>query len=337
VTQYYQGDTSGIPGRYCPFLFSVSPHFERLEEEGLSWAKRFNLLSTEAAIRRFSGARYGLLAAMVHPTTDLEELLLISKWHMWLFLYDDQFDEGASGKDGEAIESVVDHLLCVLTDDRACPRGALAESLAFLWQELRRHSSPSWQRNYSRNVADTFRSYTWEIGNRIQKRIPHLHEYVENRQKTGAVKTAFDMIEIAHRLHLPEWIYECPQFQDLQRIAVNIVCWHNDLSSLDKELARGDVHNLVLVMQKEKNCPLQQAKALAGRMCDEEVRLFIEKERNFPSFTPEIDQDLRLYILGLRHWVRGNLEWNHYTGRYADVEDAVPGQDVSYLEHLLPM
>jgi hypothetical protein len=68
-------------------------------------------------------------------------------------------------------------------------------------------------------------------------------------------------------------------------------------------------------------------------MVEEDVRLFVETEQLLPSFSPRIDQDVRKYLIDLRGWMRGNLDFSRETPRYLQGESALL---ISSLEDILP-
>jgi len=94
------------------------------------------------------------------------------------------------------------------------------------------------------------------------------------------------------------------------RLANRAICWSNDLFSIHKELAHGDVHNLAIVLQHESALSIGDAVAAAVRMHDDAIRQF---ERDEPGLPPAMHR----FVDALKGWVRANLDWSIETGRYA--------------------
>jgi 5-epi-alpha-selinene synthase len=99
-------------------------------------------------------------------------------------------------------------------------------------------------------------------------------------------------------------------------MANNLISWCNDLVSLEKEMRVGDVHNLVVVLQHHHQISLQQAIHMAIEQHNAEMKAYLELEPQVPSFGPDIDPQVQLYLRGLRHWMRGNLDWGLTAKRY---------------------
>jgi Terpene synthase family 2, C-terminal metal binding len=110
---------------------------------------------------------------------------------------------------------------------------------------------------------------------------------------------------------------------------------------LRKELARNDVHNLVLVMQAGLDCKLNEATARVQDMTEARMAAYIQGRRQVEhildsSTLPAARRDdvrrvLRIY----EDWMSGHYQWGKETGRYADIVYTSPGATPHYIEQLL--
>jgi Terpene synthase family 2, C-terminal metal binding len=325
-----------IPDIYCPFPSSLNVHVEAVHAHSMERVQRLRLIQQEQAFRRFSFARFAWAAARSYPDTEFVELAWVNDWLVWLFMFDDQFDDGALGADPEAMKLIMSELLNLLSA-QPDPRGScspIAAALLDFWQRAP-GATPVWRARFQRHLADYFASYLWEAANRVSGRIPEVDAYIANRQHSGGLPTCFDLIELSEHVVLPPSYATSQTYQALSLIANNVVCWVNDLFSFRKERARGEVNNLVLVVQHDRGCTLQEAAAVVNEMVTREVQYFLAIEQQLSLHRPETYEALKKYLRVFRGWMRGNLDWSLETPRYADVEETVPGQAVSYLEPLL--
>ena len=69
----------------------------------------------------------------------------------------------------------------------------------------------------------------------------------------------------------------------LSLMAINVVCWSNDLLSLAKELQHGDRHNLVIALRTQYRLPLREAINRAAELHNAEVRAFLTLEARLGS------------------------------------------------------
>lgn len=90
------------------------------------------------------------------------------------------------------------------------------------------------------------RLHRLEAINRARGITPDLTTYLRMRSLTSGLWIDTEFIEIAERVHLPPEVRNHSVVRTLTCAANNIVCWANDIISLDKEVKRGDIHNLVL-------------------------------------------------------------------------------------------
>ena len=60
----------------------------------------------------------------------------------------------------------------------------------------------------------------------------------------------------------------------------------------------------------------QGAIELAGELWEKTLNWFFECRKVVPSWGPEIDRQVALYIQGLEDWIIANAEWSFETERY---------------------
>ena len=85
----------------------------------------------------------------------------------------------------------------------------------------------------------------------------------------------------------------------------------------------------------ERGLDLQSAANFVGNLCKKSIDRFNDDRlNNLPSWGPEIDRDVAIYVGGLADWIVGSLHWSFETERYFGKE----GKSVkaSRVVHLLP-
>ena len=110
---------------------------------------------------------------------------------------------------------------------------------------------------------------------------------------------------------LPWAVRAQAQVLTLTRLADEVVCWANDLVSLDKELRQGDVHNLVQVPRHARGYSLRTAVAQANRRHDETRARYLEAEQGVRARFGGDPRDARYLKL-----LRGIHDWALASGRY---------------------
>ena len=303
-----------IPSLYCPFASRISPHADALEAANLAWLVRLHLVPAGSAAALVDRARFGRLAARAYPDASLDMLGIAAAWATWLFLRDDQCDEGGIASDASAMRVLSDHQIDVLAGQRPRGNDPLTAALVDLRERMLAHGGGRWMSRFLANVQDYFDASVWEADNRAHGRIPDVETYIRLRDLTGAVKTCFDIFELVEGPLAIDARYDA-HLSRLMQLANRAICWSNDLFSIHKELAHGDVHNLVIVLQHASNLPLRDAITVAARMHDDAIRAFAHHEQRL--IEGDAPPSMRRFVAALQGWVRANLDWSIETGRYA--------------------
>lgn len=67
---------------------------------------------------------------------------------------------------------------------------------------------------------------------------------------------------------------------------------------------------------EEHKLDLQPALDFAGDLCHRSIARFEVDRRSLPSWGPEIDRDVKIYVQGMQDWIVGSLHWSFTTKRY---------------------
>ncbi|WP_369172886.1 terpene cyclase [Streptomyces sp. R28] len=329
-----------IPELFCPFPHRVNPHAEQARRHLSHWVGTVGLIQRESARRRFEHADFGWFASVVYPTADEDRIALMADWFAWLFLVDDQLDDGDFGRDTEHAARVVAGMRAVL---ESADHGAAAarrtdlptavSSLADLWRRTAPGMPAPWRHRFVRHLEECLTAAAvWEAGNRVRGVVPEEDDYIANRRHTGAIYVCMDLVEVVERLEVPVGVYDSEEFQEALDAACNVVCWTNDIYSLEKERSLGEVHNLVYVVLHHRGLDGRRAMSHVCEVTSAETRRFLALEERLLRRHPEHSGVLVPYVRGMRTWIRGNLDWSSRTKRYRAQPGASVPQPASYLE-----
>jgi hypothetical protein len=317
---------------------------EAAEEHARIWVRRHGLVRSQRAGERFDKTAAGDLTARVYSTAVSPTVLTAAaEWISWLFLIDDQLDEGEVGKDPAAAQRRLAPLADVLIGKqpgRPADDGPLPRALADVWLRIKPTMPATWQHRFTRHAQEYLRGCVWEATNRAQGCVPPAEEFVPNRRAAGAIWPSLDLLEYVTGAPLPEVVHADLLFRELRTAAADVVCWTDDVFTLEKERARGDFHNFVAVLEETTGCATTDAQHLVEELIDLRLADFHERARRLPDRLMRMgvdEQVLRaanLHVTGLRDWMRGHLDWGLRTDRYHCVELTVEGAAPTYLERL---
>lgn len=305
------------PILYSPFQPARNPFADQVHRHTLTWAKQHGLIRTRDDYDRIDRGQFGDLMGRAYPRAPLAALQVIADWNAWMFLLDDQFDERALGRTPDAMEHIHDRILAILAGDSVqLDDPAHLQALFDVARRLREQRDAAWMRRFTTCVREAFAASLWESRNRQLGLVPTEADYRYWRPFGGGVFCYFTLIEVAEQIMLPTFVREHPIIRELTQRANTVICWANDIISLPKELARGDVHNLVYVAHHQNRLTLNDAVDYVAGQHDAEVRAFEAATVVLPTFGETIDQVVSRYVDGLATWMRANMDWSHHTYRY---------------------
>jgi 5-epi-alpha-selinene synthase len=315
--------TLAIPRLDCPFPAAISPHAEAVHAHTLEWVQKFELVKDGKSFEHLSASRFGRLAARAYPGAPLERLEIVSDWNTWLFVLDDQCDEMGIGKQPSKLAAL--HCKCLEILSGGMPAAgdiAVIHGLHDLSTRIRPLMPLAWLTRFMHSAAEYFEATEWEAQNRAQGTWPDTSTYIHMRPFTGGLYTDIDLVELTENLALPLTVRIHPRIRQFVTITNNVVCWSNDIFSLQKERKHRDMHNLALLIHRHEHVGLQEAVDRVAKLIEAQMRRFVMLEKNLPGFGTAVDGDVSRFIGVMRSWMRGNLDWSYESARYREADEA---------------
>jgi 5-epi-alpha-selinene synthase len=324
-----------IPDIYCPFTSLTSPHLEQVQTHAQEWLNAIGLAPPGVAPSPFLTSEVPWMICGIYPSAGLQELSLCCDWYNWGFTFDDLCDNSELGRRLYELDQIHAHLCAVFqTSPPASVREPIAPvatplvpiaspsvtALSDIWQRARQLTSATWQQRFACHHADYFTGQREEAINRLQQRIPDMQTHIINRRSTSFSTVCLDLIELVQHIEIPVEIYESPLFQAILNSAYDIAGWTNDVYSLPKELARGEINNLVVIVRNEEGGSLQDAINRVCEMINRETQHFQALVQSRPSYPAEVDRLIRTYLIDVGHYIRTALDYERIGSRYQGQE-----------------
>ncbi|GAX40392.1 terpene synthase metal-binding domain-containing protein [Tolypothrix sp. NIES-4075] len=306
-----------LPELYCPFPSQINKYADVLEDYSLEWVLRFNLLANESSYRRFCKSKFFWLVAVAYPYCKLEELKIVNDWISWLFIWDDQCDMSDLGKQPEVLKDFHKRFLEILNGSEIKSKDIpLGCALKDLRQRTLRTGKVEWFHHFLHAFEDYFHGCLQEASNRAQEIVPDVDTYIKIRRSSVGVNPSLALTEFCNQLIIPDFLRNHDLVKKIKIMTINILAWCNDIFSVSREMASGDVHNLVLVLHYQQQLTFEQAIKYAAEMHNQEVRSMMNLEASIPSFGEQADAELTKYISGMHAWISGTIDWYARSGRY---------------------
>ncbi|MFJ3497810.1 hypothetical protein ACIPPJ_30055 [Streptomyces sp. NPDC086091] len=283
-----------------------------VEAELRAWADAYGLLKDSFLATRFEAARFGECAAFAYP--DVPDLLVYAKWLAWLFVADDEFDENrAPGAGG--IDRGILQFLPLEGEECGKATNGVTQALADLWPELRQPMPLPLRIRFRTHADDYARSYATDLARARTGSAPTLDAYLDLRRSSGAVESCLDLIERQPNAHLAPVVAESPQILALREAANDVICWTNDVISLNKEMRHGEMNNLVAVIRQSVGMSWAAALEVAIEMNSARIREFDRQQKEILHFN-ELP-GLADFVYGVQMWISGSLHWHRNSSRYS--------------------
>ena len=296
----------------------------------MQWADEYGVFRSEREQRRFGAMDIGALASLLYPeASNTEDVQLVADWCAWLLLRDDRWDATENPKEWERLAGRDRAYLRLMRQGlgketaahpagEACAEddglyGALADLCTRLRKRAIREGVPDpVDRRLVAVMKGFFFSSVQETAYQHRGDYPTVSEYVKMRSVTGGLDILTFVLAALDGIRLPKGLLDNPSLGRLTDASHNVCCWHNDLVSLNKELASGEVHNLILVLHNDPNYEyhsLSEALDAAVGMIHEELGRFVELEREVQTMEGPWTLPAAWYARMLHNRIGGVIEW----------------------------
>ncbi|MFD8998631.1 terpene synthase family protein [Streptomyces abikoensis] len=315
-----------VPRYEIPFPVVLNPHHEYAEKAAVQWAHEYGLDRTPAAVQRLTDMQCGMFSALWCPRLDREGAVILAKWIIWLFLWDDIFDDGPLGRDPIAFRAALVQVDRALTEPPGPPDDSftlpLARALADIWRELHARAPESVRRRFPVSVRIYLRAMSDETRNRAAEAIPDLNSYLRLRRVNGATRCSIDMLEGLQGVDVPDSLRH-GLYGELRAFASELWLWSNDTFTVRKDLLYRNPHNLVLVLREARGLSLQDAAHQAAHMVEQRMRDFVRVAERLQELVdlPEdphsrAKEPVLRGVRMLKEGTSGYFRWQETTLRY---------------------
>ena len=297
-----------------PFPIRINPFSDKLESLAGQWISEYKSLP-ENLRNKLTRARYGILTARFWPDAGMVQLLPLCRWMLWIFVYDDFYGP----RPAKELRAINARTLDVLNGAPLVPGdNDIMRQAACFMQELKRlpYVPKAWTDRFILHHAWYFQSLvtdTQHYSYKGETSYPTIAEYIPLKERISGTIQICDLTEIAAAYILPDELANSTMVRRIIQLACYLLCWSNDIDAVEHELRRGEAMNIVLVIQHERGCTLDEAYKEAVAMHDAWLHEYIRLSRWWQGHQLEkYTGQLALAIQGLHIWTL------HFTNRYRE-------------------
>ncbi|GKT90348.1 putative pentalenene synthase protein [Colletotrichum tofieldiae] len=284
----------------------VNPNYFAAKARGDRWIARVMNFDKVTAARN---AKVDLcfLASIWAPDASEDRLVMMLDWNHWVFLFDDQFDEGHLKEDPAAAAEEVRQTVAIMGGD-APVYTAKSNPIRYVFQEC-------WERLRSVSSQDQHKRYFAQLLVQVDQQVSgqnfvrDVDAYMDLRRGTIGVYPAINLAEYGADVRLPQYVYDHPSLQECMKISADLVTLVNDVLSYRKDLELGVDHNLISLLMERDSLSIQQAVDKIGDMVNDCYRRWYLALAELPSYGEKIDYKVMKFIEICRAVAQGNLYW----------------------------
>ncbi|MER6527183.1 7-epi-alpha-eudesmol synthase [Streptomyces sp. NPDC001508] len=314
-----------------PFETPVSPHLESARSRHLRWVWDMGLVRSQAGFAEYRSWDLPQAAARTYPHASADDMVVLMNWFSLAFLFDDQFDTGRPDRADRIAEVARELIVTPLRPAGTRPRVVCPITVAWaeVWQHLSDGMSLTWQSRFAASWGRFLVAHCEEVdlAARGLAGTLTLNEYTAFRRRTVGIHHSIDAGERSRRFEVPAEVQAHPVMERMRDLAADTIGFMNDIHSFERERRRGDGHNLICVLQRERGGSWQDAADEAYRMTTECLQEYVALEARVPRMCDDLGLDetgrqrVRMGVEAIQHWINGNYEWALTTGRYAAAKE----------------
>ncbi|KAI1175288.1 isoprenoid synthase domain-containing protein [Nemania sp. FL0916] len=333
--------TVRIPNMFVSFLADpprVNPNYGRVKAESEAWISDFCSFDKKMS-KIISKCDFSYFIAIAAPEAAPEEYRTLCDWGNWVFPYDDMFDNGDLRDKPQAAAMVLDSLMCPMNKPQIWQQtteAAREERLPIIkvhdtvWERVQKGSPEGVQKRFAKAMADYCAGALMQVEDLSAHNAVSPEEMLKRRQLSAGVSPLFPLVEYAHRLRIPDHVFEHPAIQEVEQLGIDFVVITNDILSYAKEEGESVPHNLVAVARM-RGLGAQEAFDYIGNMLDSRYERWKKATNAVPDWGEDVNGHVAKYIRGIADVVRANLNWSFKSERYLGPNGATVRQ-TGYLQ-----
>ncbi|OWA18394.1 hypothetical protein B9W68_05630 [Streptomyces sp. CS227] len=322
-------DAVQLPPFYCPLESHIHPRVRLVEQRALQWLRTCGMCATDAEYRRAAGSRSVDFYGRFVPSAGDEHLLATALWVYWGFAFDDaRCDDGPLSTRPSEFNALAGRVQRALEAPSARdPAERYVAPLQDIANRFRSLGTPTQFSRFAAAHRAWLSGVSWQIGSRSLGRMPSLDEYLAMRLLSSGGEPTFAMVELALGMEVPAAEMHRPAVRALTEMAIMVAALDNDRHSLHREIGEGQDINVYNVLTHGTGLSVREAVTAAAGLRDRVLTRFLVLSEQVNA---RAGVELRAYLRGLGHGIRGNIEWASRVPRY-HAGEAGPAKDDSTL------
>jgi Terpene synthase family 2, C-terminal metal binding len=305
--------TTRLLSFFCPLQSQASPEAQRLQENTLAWARRFDLGEGNAERTDMCAVTGATLATYMTPQARGDLAQALSDYDAWAWAANERVDEAA---DTGRFIAELGRWERIMRSPGSWPEttAPLEASLADAFGRLRRLMSPvQWQR-FSLGQGAWLYHMGWEMS-LLQRGPLTVNDYLAMRIGAAGVYAAASYVDTAEGIELSEQEWAHPLVRAAAEAGILVGAFDNDrYSDLRDRNARARKSNIMRAVAHEH--PDWTFRQVVDEVVATRDRIMVLYLTLRQQILADASVDLHRYVTGLDQFISGNIKLAATAARY---------------------
>ncbi|KAL2062541.1 hypothetical protein VTL71DRAFT_6807 [Oculimacula yallundae] len=306
-----------IPDLFESFMSrkpETNVHYDEAGEESLQWTI-MSCKYNEKEADRMRGGDFAYFAAVTVPDVDRERMKIVADWLNWVFVFDDQLDDGPLGVLEDEAREYIDCTLAMLEGFKVDLSDVqpIQWVLRDIWRRVQKDTRSTsgakkrWLEHMKKYLGALRSSIGFLPSTHLEDSISGYFEY---RFYSIGVLVLFTWVELACGLVIPDEVFENEALMKLEKIGVELQMLANDCVSYHREKDQSCPHNIVHLFIHH-GLTEQAAYDTIQTMLRERYRQWYIALADLPVWGESIDEQVHRYIKGIQDVASANAHWRY--------------------------
>ncbi|KAF3047863.1 terpene cyclase [Didymella keratinophila] len=271
---------------------------------------------------------FALFGATLWPCASFDSLKIITYLVIWLFLWDDQFDDvqGSMYADSHAAQMYREQTIAFLRYalgidvERPNVQNKIIVSFEAIGVAVRKHYTPEKCQMFLKELVYYIQMVEQEQRLRLSGTVASLEEFWHYRLGTSAATVILAVNELSWEGgNLPISFYVEKDVEQLYYYTNTIISALNDILSVKKEIKQEAIDSLIpIIFYETGDIQVATSRVVAfmkneiRKMDDTAARLTLK----YSNAEPALQEQVRLFIESCKYLATGTLVWSSCSKRY---------------------
>lgn len=281
--------------------FRVNDNMYESSRYIINFLNKYKIENTNIIIKNIIKSKCNLLSSYICSDIKLEDLNLVNKYIVWLFIYDDNIDINVLDEEKITYANNIINQIEKITLNKYnynCKDNIETPLVLKLYIDILkeieiRDKEGYYYKKFIKNILIYLETCKKEIIITHNKKILNIYKYINLRRNNGGIPSLLILIKLFNNIKIDKSYFtmeEIKLLEKMENISNDHTSWFNDIISLKKEKDEIFVFNLVKIYKNNNNVEEKVAIEKVYNMIEEiteeffNIKKYISNKEKFFKF-----------------------------------------------------